>query len=157
MLGLLQRRKQLHDNRPYYYRNVLDCSCQTFDYPIKDGSKCREPSKLGTTVLDKEYAPTHAEFMRQRGLTIEQKSMTFAQLESETEFRSGGGTCDISTYKPNNAKYATQGAVSAGTRLMRLKYDAVISAGETYTPYIRHDTPIDPYCKPVYVNGRKIA
>jgi hypothetical protein len=141
MFGSLQRRKQLHDNRPYYYRNVLDCSCPVLDNPIKDGAKCRELPKSATTILDKDYAPTHEELMRTKGLTI--------------DFRSCGGPCDA-VYIQSNEKYGAQGAVSAGTRLLRLKYDAVISAGETYTPYIRNDNPIDPYCKPIYVNGRKI-
>ena len=40
------------------------------------------------------------------------------------------------TYKPNNKKYSTQGAVSAGARLLRLKYNAITKNGrEPGNPY----------------------
>ena len=35
-------------------------------------------------------------------------------------------------YKPSNAKFATQGGVSAGARLDRLKYDTILKAQNSY-------------------------
>lgn len=34
-------------------------------------------------------------------------------------------------YKPNNSKFATQGAVDSGDRLLRLKYDTITKSGNT--------------------------
>jgi hypothetical protein len=164
MLEILQnvsqvREKQLNATQPYYYRKVLDCSCAGgYQEYIRD--TCRPVTKPAPAVPSPSYSFSHAELMRRRCQTIEQKSYNFVQSQdSTTEFRSAGcpDGCNITTYKPNNTKFSTQGAVSSSARMMRLKYDTVASARETYKTYTATNEIVrDTVCKPVYVNGRRV-
>jgi hypothetical protein len=164
MLETLQRivvykSQQFKENNPSYNRKVTDCSCDGgYQEYVRDGC-CRPVTKSAPAVPDKNYAFSHAEYMRQKCQTIEQKSYTFSQQESATEFRSGGcvENCNLATYKPNNAGFSTQGAVSASTRMMRLKYDATQAAREPYRTHTRANEIVeDMYCVPVYKNGRRV-
>ena len=85
--------------------------------------------------------------MQRKCKTIEQNSFHFIPHKSSTQKHHYRGNCSQNsgdpeqdnpenccfngvTYKPNNKKYSTQGAVSAGARLVRLKYDAITKVGK---------------------------
>lgn len=57
-------------------------------------------------------------------------------------------------YKPSNAKFATQGGVSSGARLDRLKYDAIKQAQNSYKVSIAQPVGLSLKDKTGYPNGR---
>ena len=95
----------------------------------------------------------YKQYLQRKCKTIEQNSFNFTPNQPTTQPHQFRGNCSQNsgdpgqdnpanccfngvTYKPNNKKYSTQGAVSAGARLVRLKYDAITKIGkETGSPY----------------------
>ena len=69
---------------------------------------------------------------------------------------SGGGADNYvkAYYKPSNAKFATQGGVSSGARLDRLKYDAIKQAQNSYKVSIAQPVGLSLKDKTGYPNGR---
>jgi hypothetical protein len=59
-----------------------------------------------------------------------------------------------SYYKPSNAKFATQGGVSSGARLDRLKYDAIKQAQNSYKVSIAQPVGLSLKDKTGYPNAR---
>jgi len=57
-------------------------------------------------------------------------------------------------YKPSNAKFATQGGVSAGARLDRLKYDTILKAQNSYKVAIAEPVGLSLKDKTGYPNPR---
>jgi hypothetical protein len=57
-------------------------------------------------------------------------------------------------YKPSNAKFATQGGVSAGARLDRLKYDTILKASNSYKVSIAEPVGLSLKDKTGYPNAR---
>jgi hypothetical protein len=57
-------------------------------------------------------------------------------------------------YKPSNSKFATQGAVSSGSRLDRLKYDAIKQAQNSYKVSIAQPVGLSLKDKTGYPNAR---
>lgn len=57
-------------------------------------------------------------------------------------------------YKPSNAKFATQGGVSAGARLDRLKYDTILKAQNSYKVAIAEPVGLSLKDKTGYPNAR---
>lgn len=57
-------------------------------------------------------------------------------------------------YKPSNAKFATQGGVSAGARLDRLKYDTILKARNSYKVSIAEPVGLSLKDKTGYPNAR---
>ena len=88
----------------------------------------------------------YKQYLQRKCKTIKQNSFNFIPQKSSTQKHHYRGNCSQNsgdpgqddptnccfngvTYKPNNKKYSTQGAVSAGARLLRLKYDAITKTG----------------------------
>lgn len=72
----------------------------------------------------------------------------------------GINTCEDSAnfvksyYKPSNAKFATQGGVSSGARLDRLKYDTILKARNSYKVAIAEPVGLSLKDKTGYPNSR---
>ena len=95
----------------------------------------------------------YKQYLQRKCKTIRQNSFNFTPNQPTTQPHQFRGNCSQNsgdpgqddptnccfnsvTYKPNNKKYSTQGAVSAGARLVRLKYDAITKIGRTTgSPY----------------------
>lgn len=82
--------------------------------------------------LVKKYYTSNAEYLKARCKTYEQKSFHFTRNGSTLQANCCGneagyvsGNCKATVYKPNNTKYSVQGAVSAGERLNRLRYNTI--------------------------------
>lgn len=108
----------------------------------------RDPRKQHNSV---NY--NYKQYLQRKCKTIEQNSFHFIPNKASTQKHHYRGNCSQNsgdpgqddptnccfngvTYKPNNKKYSTQGAVSAGARLVRLKYDAITKIGRTTgSPY----------------------
>ena len=108
--------------------------------------------KSASTNLNKNYYTDSRAYLQSRCKTYKQNQGTGARIEGETYFDSnknvlepsdsGSGppfyestTCNMAcdngsnpkkiVYKPNNKNFSTQGAVSSGSRLLRLKVDTI--------------------------------
>ena len=94
----------------------------------------RDPRKQHNSV---NY--NYKQYLQRKCKTIQQNSFNFIPAKASTQKYHYRGNCSQNTegdccfngvtYKPNNKKYSTQGAVSAGARLVRLKYDAITKTG----------------------------
>jgi hypothetical protein len=73
------------------------------------------------TILDKKYYTRHEDMRKARGQTF-----------LDRQFKNKDDLCCSSIDKPNNSKYHVQGAVDAGTRLERLKLEAIQSSKNKY-------------------------
>ena len=81
----------------------------------------------------------YKQYLQRKCKTIKQNSFNFTPNQPATQKNQFRGNCSQNTdgdccfngvtYKPNNKKYSTQGAVTAGARLVRLKYDAITKTG----------------------------
>ena len=116
--------------------------------------KCNSPRRIrpSTTLLSKTYYTDHKAYMRGRGRLYDQKSTTIPV--SDVTYLDAAGellypnetntvrqtqdcsfspsTCNQTTYKPNNIKFAKQGAVDSSDRLTRLKLDTVNKNAASY-------------------------
>jgi hypothetical protein len=107
--------------------------------------------KSAKTFLDKDYCATNAEYLHKRCKTFKQKQYNFAsQSEDEHAYYANCSctncfsdstdcssnvcvnNCRTVIYKPSNAQYATQGAVSSGSRITKLKYDTITKNGNSF-------------------------
>ena len=123
----------------------------------------------------KKYYSSNREYMQARCRTYDQKSFHFMRnggsLESNCCGNDAGyvsGNCKTTYYKPNNAKYSVQGAVSAGERLNRLRYNTITrSSGLNranctscvkYPPVNqRNELVKDSICVRNWKNGNKVS
>ena len=116
--------------------------------------------KSAVTLLNKKYYSDTQAYLHSRGQTYDQK-LSSNPVAGITYFNAAGqpiwpsnspaGTqvratqncptnCPVSTapygvttiYKPNNSKFATQGAVSSSTRLLRLQKDTITKNGYSF-------------------------
>jgi len=132
-----------------WYRATLPCH-QCIDpqtgvettYPLKeyqdkhlifrDNRKC-SVIKSGYTILDPNYYNTHADLMRARCQTYEQRNGNFSSFgANEIDVNMGlchntNANCKKTIYKPNNPQFSTQGGVSSSHRIMALKQQAISS------------------------------
>lgn len=90
----------------------------------------------GNTVLGKKYYQTTQQYLQAKCATFRQKEFNFVKSNEtyhticgNNAFRSNCSS-DVScvTYKPNNCKFHTQGAVSSSSRLLRLKQQTINTA-----------------------------
>lgn len=127
------------------YRWTVDCDCDNPKFATvvnKDNmSQCQTTQVCynpiikttinmkknnGTYTNDNAYSYSNAEYLR-RKCRIYERNMPTRTAADGTVY---GDCVEITpacsiTYKPNNAKFSTQGAVSASERLVRLKYNAI--------------------------------
>ena len=107
-----------------------------------------------TTILSKKYYTDHESYMRSRCLTYDQKltanpvpGVNYLDADGELQYPTSANVirntqdcpenCPTRTscktiYKPNNIKFAKQGAVDSSDRLTRLKLDTVNTNAASY-------------------------
>lgn len=126
---------QLKSNVPYYNRQTLDCSDNcTVEEVFKDVC-CREPVRSGKTNIDKTYYQSTQQLLRARSKLYQQNDYHYERSDTTSENNLYNGnsasscSCRPVTYKPNNANFKKQGAVSSSDRLLRLKYKALTGGG----------------------------
>lgn len=73
------------------------------------------------TILSKKYYTRHEDLRKARGQTY-----------LDRQFKNKDDVCCPVIDKPNNSKYHVQGAVDAGTRLQRIKLEAIQSSKNKY-------------------------
>lgn len=91
-----------------------------------DVQKALKRTRTATTVIKPGYYQTSSEHLYNR-------CSTFDQIESHYRPGECGTKCtNVSVYKPSNAKFATQGAVSSSTRLLDLQRNAITKGSSTF-------------------------
>ena len=116
---------------------------------------CPRRIRPSTTLLNKHYYTDHKAYMRSRGELYEQKltanpvrGVTYLDANGNLTYPTNTNTvrntqdcspasCAVTTsyttiYKPNNIKFAKQGAVDSSDRLTRLKLDTVNKNAASY-------------------------
>ena len=108
-------------------------NCDPKKFIIKSG----QTEKLINPVNNEEpkikYCYSHLTYLKSKCKTYNQLLTGIANDSTDPITRStlecatgcNSNTSTIFTYKPNNEKYATQGAVSSSSRLHRLKYNTI--------------------------------
>ena len=103
---------------------------------------CR-PKKSASTKIDKKYYTDSRAYLRARCQTFDQKSKIGEAVAYSTVGFKSTNCYDLSgcenkqnvIYKPSNNKFATQGAVSSGSRLLRLKVDTITRNANSFSAY----------------------
>jgi len=111
-----------------YYRKTLDCDCSGNITEVFKNVDCCKTDKqkiryLANTNLSKNYYSTMTEYLKSKNQTFTQKQQEYFDLSC----------CKISYYKKNNQPFGVQGAVSSSNRLLRLKYNTIITNNK-YNP-----------------------
>ena len=114
--------------------------------------------KTASTIVDKKYYTDSRAYLQSRGRTYAQNQGTGVKVDGLTYFdangkplhpsnnasngppnynKTSGDQPDCSkpnqlVYKPNNQKFSTQGAVSSGSHLLRLKMDTIDQNGASF-------------------------
>jgi hypothetical protein len=88
---------------------------------VRSSGMFRKEVDSNQNRLSDAYSASYTQYLKNRNKNFEQN------LNTKTNI---GGEC-TSTHKVNNAKYGTQGAVSASSRLERLKLDTVNKTAHT--------------------------
>tara|TARA_Y100000287_G_scaffold180591_1_gene175651 strand:+ start:547 stop:1317 length:771 start_codon:yes stop_codon:yes gene_type:complete len=78
------------------------------------------------TILDKKYYTRHEDMRKARGQTFQDNLLTHPDANGTFKSKCNDelSSCPV-IFKPNNSKYSVQGAVDAGTRIERLKLEAI--------------------------------
>lgn len=114
--------------------------------------------KTASTIVDKKYYTDSRAYLQSRGRTYAQNQATGSKVDGLNYFDSNGKPLHPSDdtnngppnynktsgdqpdctkpnqliYKPNNQKFSTQGAVSSGSRLLRLKVDTINNNAQSF-------------------------
>lgn len=93
-----------------------------------EADKARRRVRSASTILKKNYYQTSAEHLYNRCKTFDQ---------TESHYRPSQLNCDTlcensSVYKPNNTKFAQQGAVSSSTRIVDLQRSSIEKGNASY-------------------------
>ena len=114
--------------------------------------------KSASTLIDKNYYTDSRAYLQSRGRTYTQNQATGIKVDGVSYFDSNGKPlhpsndvtkgppsynktsgnepdCPVPNkliYKPNNHKFSTQGAVSSGSRLLRLKVDTINNNAQSF-------------------------
>ena len=143
LMKRIMRNQKKNEQVSKYYRKVNCCDDQGSDeaFTVRTCGKSIPGSNKGcdahtlsaNTVLKQNYYTTNSQYLQSRCKTFKQRSFNFS-LDSSgnanancTQSGNVSGDCKKVIYKPSNAKYSVQGAVSSSTRLLRLKYDSIVS------------------------------
>ena len=157
-----------------YVRKQLICDCEPVkNIPvIKKINSCipdnKKIARQANTLLnvnpetgvrdniDSRYYTSNLEYLRGRCKTFKQKSFNFVRLDmannkygancSTTDSRTD---CRITYYKPNNQKFAVQGAVSSTNFILSKKYDIVRNEPRTRTTFTNNVK-----CQPYKISNR---
>lgn len=101
------------------------------------------PTKSASTKINKKYYTDSRAYLRARCQTFDQKSKIGEAVTGSTVGFKSTNCYDLSgcenkqnvIYKPSNNKFATQGAVSSGSRLLRLKVDTITRNAHSFSAY----------------------
>ena len=138
-----------YPNKPYLEENPQPIT-QSRAFCCNDEKKARRRCIYASTNLSKRYNTTHFQYLQQRCLTYQQKSFNYMNKDgiakpgsptALTDEYTYVGNCQPNTemfepeiveeacghvaYKPNNYQYATQGAVSSSTRILKQMVDTI--------------------------------
>jgi hypothetical protein len=131
-----------------YYRKTSNC-CNTLINDVFKNVCCRPIIRSANTYIPVDpntgktvdYSQSRVEYLNSRCKTFQQNSFNFDYNIITKEARSNccnTEKCNIVTYKPNNTKYSTQGAVSSSARLLRLKYNNITTSAKYNQNHIRY-------------------
>jgi hypothetical protein len=117
-----------------YYRNTSTC-CNGFVTTVFKNNSCcyKNITRSANTVVDSNYSQSTSEYLNSRCKTFNQRSFNFDYNNETKEGYANCGDelkCSKVIYKPNNAKYVQQGAVSSSARILRLKYNNIRTSGK---------------------------
>ncbi len=92
------------------------------------------PVHTGSTLLSKAYYSDSRALLHARGKTFDQNSRANTEICVRPEYQeTAGAECFIQpVVKPNNTPFKTQGAVSSGLRLERLKQTTITKNGKSF-------------------------
>jgi hypothetical protein len=95
-------------------------------------------TRSASTIINKKYFTTSSEHLYNRCLTYDQNAFNFKSKIDEDTFYANCSTqeneCKKVIYKPNNSKFANQGAVSSSTRILNLQQTAINQGKNSYKP-----------------------
>ena len=127
------------DTAKIYNDGFVDCGTHriyTGVYNTRTVGPCpqKRPIRTGSTLLSKAYYSDTRAFIESRGKTYVQNLTSEITNCARPEYLETAAPACIKTavYKPNNAGFATQGAVSAGLRMERLKRDTITKNGNSF-------------------------
>ena len=127
------------DTAKIYNDGFVDCGdhrIYTGVYNTRTVGPCpqKRPVRTGSTLLSKAYFSDTRAFMQSRGRTYLQNTTSEITNCVHPEFlETAGPQCVVTAvYKPNNANFSTQGAVSSGLRLERLKRNTITKNGNSF-------------------------
>jgi len=110
------------------------CSRRIRTGMLLTNEQLKDPTKKQNSI---NY--NYKQYLQRKCKTIQQNSFNFTPNQPATQPHQFRGNCSQNTdgnccfngvtYKPNNKKYSKQGSVSAGERLLRLKYDSITKNG----------------------------
>jgi hypothetical protein len=109
--------------------NLSQCTSSSACYNPVIKTTINSKKTGGVYTNDNKYSYNNSQYLRRKCETYERNLPTRTDVSTGKVY----GNCaeDTSlctgeiTYKPNNAKFSTQGGVSAGERLLRLKYNTI--------------------------------
>ena len=92
------------------------------------------PVRTGSTLLSKAYYSDTRALLHARGRTFDQNSRAHTEMCVRPEYQNtAGDACFVTpVVKPNNTPFKTQGAVSSGLRLERLKQTTITKNGNSF-------------------------
>ena len=128
--------------------NLGTTECNDANYVVKttiknnpDCATCR-PTKSASTKLEKKYYTDSRAYLRARCQTFDQKSRIGEKSETDGFYKSTNcydlSMCENKQrviFKPNNKGFATQGAVSSGSRLLKLKLETITQNANSLSAY----------------------
>lgn len=126
-----------------------NCPCTNdgkYGYQIRSASTVLGSKNADGTRNPKTYASSHREYLQKRCKTFEQRQFNYDGTGANKANNEYLANCDCSDkpngcttancrkviYKRSNAGFSTQGAVSSGSRLHKLKHDTITSSGAKY-------------------------
>lgn len=109
--------------------NMSQCNTLSACYNpvIKSTINSKKPN--GKYTDDSKYSYNNSQYLRRKCETYDRNLPVRTDVTTGKVFGNcseDASTCNVRiTYKPNNSKFSTQGAVSGGERLLRLKYNTI--------------------------------
>ena len=122
-----------------YYENYVNntspyITClKLCDPPSNARKRTQSQTNINANPALPKYYQTNASYLQSRCQTYKQKSFNYENVSNTSiegvEFNANccpsNSNCKKTIYKPNNSKFAVQGAVDSSSRIARLKLDAI--------------------------------
>ena len=143
--------KNLQDPITKIYRKVRcdtstsGCNDQTVE--VYTDSNCCDNNRTkvkysANTNLSPTYYSSMSEYREARCRTLKQSQYQYRLNEATGEASSyccsDSSGCNVKIYRPLNTKFATDSAVSAGTRIQRLKYNSLRTSASLSNNSVRY-------------------